>query len=109
MFGTGRTIVKGKTVEFEYMQIRQEELGGIVFIAKPSGQTEASFKLVSASEREITFENPVHDFPKKVTYRLEKDGSLLATIDRMPSIHPKQSASSTDSGQVMLGFPDLVL
>ena len=28
---------------------------------------------------------------------------------RMPSIHPKQSAWSTESGQVMLGVPDLVL
>jgi hypothetical protein len=81
MFGTGRTIVKGKTAEYEFMQIRQDEAGSIVFIAKPSGQAEASFKLLSASEREITFENPAHDFPQKVNYRLQEDGSLVATIE----------------------------
>ena len=30
-------------------------------------------------------------------------------LRRTPSIHPKHSASSTDSGQVMLGRPELFL
>jgi len=36
---------------------------------------------VNVSAREVTFENPTHDFPQRVNYRLENDGSLLASIE----------------------------
>ena len=29
----------------------------------------------------VVFENPQHDFPQRIIYRLEKDGSLLARIE----------------------------
>lgn len=81
LLGMGRTIAKGKTVQSEFMQIRQEEAGDIYFVAKPSGQEEASFKLVNTRARELIFENPTHDFPQRVIYRLKDDGSLLAAIE----------------------------
>jgi hypothetical protein len=34
---------------------------------------------------------------------------ILSTRFRIPSIQPKQSASSTDSGHLMLGFPESFL
>lgn len=81
MLGISRTIAEGKTVEFEFMQIRQETGGNILFIAKPSGQPETTFKLVKGSAREVIFENPQHDFPQRVIYRLESADSLVGRIE----------------------------
>src|SRR5215831_11213721 len=65
MMGMSRTIVGGQATEFEFLQIRQQG-ADIVYIAKPSGQAEGSFKLVRNSEREAIFENPTHDFPQRI-------------------------------------------
>ena len=81
MLGISRTVADGKTVEFEFMQIRQEASGEIRFIAKPSGQPETTFKLIKGSAREVIFENPQHDFPQRVIYRLQSDGSLVGRIE----------------------------
>ena len=83
MFGISRTVADGKTVEFEFTQIRQEANGDIFFIAKPSGQPEAMFKLIKGSANEVIFENPQHDFPQRVIYRLQGEGSLLGRIEGM--------------------------
>lgn len=82
MLGMSRTVIGGKTVEFEFVQIRERE-GDLFYIAKPSGQSEASFKLIKYNNQEAVFENPQHDFPQRVIYRLEKDGSLAAAIEGM--------------------------
>jgi hypothetical protein len=80
MLGTGQTVKDGKTVEFEFMRIHEEK-GDILFTAKPSGQPEASFKLVSYKDGKAVFENPQHDFPQRVIYGKQPDGSLLARIE----------------------------
>ena len=80
MLGMSRTVRNGKTVEYEFVQIREQE-GDLFYIAKPSGQAEASFKLIQYSNQEAVFENPQHDFPQRIIYRLEKDGSLAAAIE----------------------------
>jgi hypothetical protein len=81
MLGLSRTVADGKTVEFEFTQIRQEPNGDIYFIAKPSGQPEAIFKLIKGSANEVIFENPQHDFPQRVIYRLQGDDALLGRIE----------------------------
>jgi Domain of unknown function (DUF6265) len=81
MLGISRTVVNGKTVEFEFTQIRQDEKGDIFFIAKPSGQPEATFKLIKGNATEVIFENPQHDFPQRVIYRLQGKDSLLGRIE----------------------------
>lgn len=80
MIGMGRTVVRGKTVETESLRI--EETGtGVDYVARPKGAPETRFKLVRVSEREAVFENPAHDFPKRILYRLEADGGLSARIE----------------------------
>ncbi len=79
MLGMSRTVANGKTVAFEFIQIREQD-GDIFYIAKPSGQEEASFKLVKYENKEAVFENPQHDFPQRIIYRLEKDGTLAAAV-----------------------------
>ena len=80
MIGMGRTVVRGKTVETESLRI-EETSTGVDYVARPAGASETRFKLVRASEREAVFENPAHDFPKRILYRLEADGALSARIE----------------------------
>ena len=81
MIGTSQTVVGERTVEYEFVVIRADAAGDLLYIAKPSGQSEASFKLVRLSAREVVFENPTHDYPQQISYVLKDDGSLLAAID----------------------------
>lgn len=81
MQGTGRTILSGKKVQYEFMRIKQEDSGEIYYIPKPSEQQEASFKLISFSGGKFTFSNPEHDFPQRIIYGLEKKIWLVARIE----------------------------
>jgi len=81
MLGVGRMVRDGKTVDHEFLQIRRNEEGKVVYIALPAGQAEASFTLTSATEDAATFENLAHDFPQRILYRLFRDGRLLARIE----------------------------
>jgi len=81
MLGLSRTVKKGRTVEHEFLQIRANAEGRLVYIAVPSGQKETTFTLVSAAEGAATFENPEHDFPQRVIYRLLPGPRLAARIE----------------------------
>jgi hypothetical protein len=80
MLGVGRTVVGGKTVAYEFMQIREIEPGQLAFIARPSGQAEATFSLARLGKDEVVFENLTHDFPQRVIYRRQGD-KLEARIE----------------------------
>ena len=81
MIGMGRTMSGGKLVSHEAMRIELDNTGTPVFVAKPSGQLEASFKRVKSDEKSIEFENPMHDFPQRVKYQLNLEGGLDARIE----------------------------
>ncbi|HEU4833839.1 MAG TPA: DUF6265 family protein [Pyrinomonadaceae bacterium] len=80
MLGMSRTVAGDKTVEFEYLRIEQRA-DGIYYVAHPKARCPGTdFKLTRASATEAVFENPQHDFPKRIIYRRDGD-SLTATID----------------------------
>ncbi len=80
LLGGSRTVAGGRTVAYE--QVRVFERGGVlVFNARPSGQAEAEFAQVELTDSAVAFENPKHDFPQRVVYRLRSDGSLAARIE----------------------------
>ena len=81
MLGMNRTVSDGKTVAFEFIRIVSTDDGGLVFIASPSGQSTAGFALKEISESEVVFENPDHDFPQRVIYKLLSDDELLGRIE----------------------------
>jgi hypothetical protein len=81
MIGMARNVQAGKVREYEFTLLRQEPNGDIVYVASPSKQTQTTFKLTSLRGGEAVFENPEHDFPKKVIYTRKADGSLLAAIE----------------------------
>jgi hypothetical protein len=79
MIGVSRTVNNGKTTEWEFLIIR-EGGKGLEYLAKPSGQPEATFTASAASATEVVFENPAHDFPKKISYKRDGD-ALVASIE----------------------------
>ena len=80
MLGMSRTVAGDKTVEFEYLRIEQRA-DGIYYVAHPKARCPGTdFKLTRASANEAVFENPQHDFPKRIIYRKGED-SLTASID----------------------------
>ena len=83
MLGVSRTVRSGQTLDFEFMQIRTNAQGQLVFVALPSGQREATFVVSSVSPTEASFENQSHDFPQKVIYRNPEPGRLVARIEGM--------------------------
>lgn len=89
MLGMARTVAKGKEIEHEFLQIREGPGGELFYIALPSRQQEAAFKLVAQTDTETVFENKEHDFPQTIGYRLKADGSLLAWIEG-----PKEDGST---------------
>lgn len=85
LLGVGRTVRAGATVAHEFMQIRQAD-GKVLYVAHPAGQIEVAFVLVRGSGSsgpvtEAVFENPEHDFPQRVSYRLEAGGRLRTRIE----------------------------
>jgi hypothetical protein len=70
--GVSRTVANGKTTEFEFLQIRDLP-EGLTYIAKPSNQPEAKFVASTKTANEVVFENPKHDFPQRIRYRLKGD------------------------------------
>jgi hypothetical protein len=80
LLGVSRTVKNAKTVAYEFMQIRWQDKG-LVFIARPSNQSEASFRATRASTSEVVFENREHDFPQRVMYRLTAPGAMTARIE----------------------------
>ena len=80
ILGMSHTVVNGKTREFEFLRIVHEENGDVFFVAQPSGQKEARFKLIAVTEGDARFENPKHDFPQRIIYRRDGD-SLVGRIE----------------------------
>ena len=81
LMGMSRTVVGDKTVEFEYLRIEQRA-DAIYYVAHPKARCPGTdFKLTRLTGQEAVFENPAHDFPKRIIYRKNSDGSLVASID----------------------------
>jgi hypothetical protein len=78
MMGISRTVVNDRTTEYEFIVLRAGA-AGLEYVAKPSRQAEAVFTATTVSGTEVVFENPTHDFPTRIRYRLA-DGGLVATI-----------------------------
>jgi hypothetical protein len=81
MIGMGRTVVGDKTAEFEFLRIEQRG-NDLFYVANPNANCpQTDFKLTRLSGPEVIFENPAHDYPKRVIYRKNSDGSLVASVD----------------------------
>jgi hypothetical protein len=80
MLGVSRTVAGGAVREFEFLRIYARG-DTLVYAARPSRQPPAEFRATTLSAGEVLFENPQHDFPQKVGYRLQPPDSLIARIE----------------------------
>jgi hypothetical protein len=81
MIGMSRTIKSGVMIENEFLVLVQRKDGLIQYVAKPSGQEEASFNFVKQEGKSVVFENTRHDFPQRIIYKLISADSLVARIE----------------------------
>lgn len=80
MLAISRSInASGKMFAFEYLRIMERE-GGLIYVAQPGGKTPTEFVLSELSANRAVFENPRHDYPKRIVYELSNEGVLTATI-----------------------------
>ncbi|MEO8096986.1 MAG: DUF6265 family protein [Acidobacteriota bacterium] len=80
MLGIGRTISGGRMAAFEFLRIEKRP-DGIYYVAQPGGNPPTDFKLTRSSASEAVFENPKHDHPKIIVYRLDGPQTLVATLE----------------------------
>lgn len=80
MLGMSRFISKGRTAFFEYLRMEARP-DGLYYIAHPKARPGVEFKLVRCSEREVLFENPANDHPKRILYRRESADRMTARLE----------------------------
>ncbi len=80
MLGLSRTVnTSGKMVGFEYLRIVERD-GGLVYIAQPGGRAATEFVLSELTASLAVFENPRHDYPRRIAYELSAEGVLTTTV-----------------------------
>lgn len=82
MLGMSRTIVRDTVREWEHLFLGPTA-GGIAYVARPSRQAETVFPAVQLTDSLLVFENPAHDFPQRILYRLRGNDSVIARIEGM--------------------------
>lgn len=69
-----------------------EQMGeDLLYIATVEGQNKGksvTFKLTQATQKQLIFENPKHDYPQKIVYRQITKDSLVAEISGMQQGKP---------------------
>lgn len=85
MLGTARVVREGETVSHEFLMIRESKDGGLEYVAHPSGQATAVFRLETLESRRVVFADPEHDFPQRITYHLRPDRVLAARAEGVVS------------------------
>lgn len=77
--GKAYTLVGTDTVFSEKMTIAEE--GGKIYLNTVPAEKEAvAFQLMGANDKEVIFENPMHDYPRRITYRRISADSLYVEI-----------------------------
>ena len=87
MLAISRTTRTTTMSAFEFLCIA-ERGGSLVYTAMPNAGAPTDFTLTSVDATGATFENPGHDFPKKIRYARRADGGLDATISGAATSKP---------------------
>jgi hypothetical protein len=70
----------GRTRAWELSRIVADS-AGIVLYPAPNGNQQGRFRLVTTSTTEARFEDPSHDFPKRIIYRRVDARRLTVRVD----------------------------
>jgi hypothetical protein len=80
MLALHRDVKDGRTLSFEYLRIESGP-DGLVYQASPRGRPATPFPLKEAADKKVVFENPEHDFPRRILYWMDAGGALHARIE----------------------------
>ena len=84
MLGLSVYVRDGRAVGHELTRVAAED-GRVVLTPYPDGERSPhGFVLTTLREDEAIFEAPEHDYPKRILYRRDADGSRWARIDGGP-------------------------
>lgn len=98
MLATSRTVnTSGKMNAFEFLRIVEVD-GGLIDKAQPGGAPPTEFTLTELTPTRAVFDNPRHDYPKRIVYELSTDGSLTATIGFMKGGTPRRFEFKREGG-----------
>lgn len=89
MLGISRTVSREKMTAFEYLRIVERD-GGLVYIAQPGGAPATEFIMSEISSQRAVFENPRHDYPRRIVYELTSEGGLAASIGQLKGGSPRK-------------------
>jgi len=99
MLAVSRTVnTSGKMVAFEYLRIVERD-GGLVYLAQPGGAKATEFVLTEFGAKRAVFDNPRHDYPKRIVYELSAEGGLSATIGFTKGGTPRRFEFKSESGK----------
>ena len=79
MAGVNLTSTRAGRASYEFLRIARgsERLS---YFASPGGRAPVEFRLKELGERRVVFENPAHDFPRRILYWREGD-ALMARVE----------------------------
>lgn len=83
--------IKGKDTLFGEKVVLSEKDGALLYTVTAKGQNgelPVAFKMTGTTANQLVFENPAHDFPTKITYKLVNKDSLVAEISGMQDGKP---------------------
>jgi hypothetical protein len=89
MINVGRTVTGGRTVDHEFVIIR-EQGGQLAYEAHPAGQAATVFLSAEVSATRVVFENRAHDYPQLVGYEKTSADALTAWIDGAQDGQPRK-------------------
>ena len=90
--GVGRTVKGGKVTSYEFMRIETRD-GVTSYVSLHDGQPATAFRLTSSGADWARFENPQHDFPKRIEYRRNASG-----------LHAEIAGPGREGKELVIGF-----
>jgi hypothetical protein len=97
MLATSRTVSRDRMSGFEFLRIVERD-GGLFYIAQPGGAPPTEFVLTELSTTRAVFDNPRHDYPKRIVYELSADGALTATTGYIKGGTPRKFEFKREGG-----------
>jgi len=84
MLGVSQTVTQGRTLSYEFLRLEARP-DGVYYVAAPSGQKEAAFRLqgktMDEADEIYTFTATVPGFPERILYRRGSGGWMYAHVE----------------------------
>lgn len=79
--GVARSSRDGHARNQEMLRLARVEGRWHLIVYGPNGLDEVAFGLLERTDDQATFENPEHDFPQRIVYRMDGPDRLVARIE----------------------------